>query len=65
MRKGRQNHKRVVVDRLEATFDSLAGRHNDIFDRRYRCRDGAQSPKVLSVSCDRDLFRECVRQDYT
>lgn len=64
MRRGRQNLKQAAVDRLEATFDRLAGRQNDTFDHRYRCRDGAYSSKLLSVNRDRDLFRECVRQDY-
>ena len=64
MRKKKQNLKRAAVDRLEATFDSLAGRRNDTFDRRYRGREQALAPKILSVSRDRDIFRECVRQDF-
>ena len=64
MRRGRQNQKRIAVDRLEATFDSLAGRSNDTFDRRYRSRDVILTPKILSVSRDREIFRECVRQDF-
>ncbi len=62
--KKKQNHKRAAVDRLEATFDRLAGRQNDTFDHRYRCRNGAPSSKILSVLRDRDIFRECVRQDF-
>ncbi len=62
--KEKQNHKRAAVDRLEATFDRLAGYQNDTFDHRYRCRDGASPPKILSVIRDRDLFRECVHLDY-
>ncbi len=64
MRRGKQNQKRAAVDRLEATFDSLAGRYNDTFDRRYRNREAGLTPKILSVSRDRDVFRECVRQDF-
>ncbi len=64
MRRGSENQKRAAVDRLEATFDSLAGRHNDTFDRRYRSREGVLAPKILSVSRDRDVFCECVRQDF-
>ncbi|MEA1922858.1 MAG: hypothetical protein U9N63_09395 [Pseudomonadota bacterium] len=65
MRKKKQNLKRATVDRLEATFDRLAGRQNDTFDHRYRRRRGGDySPKLLSVDRDRELFRECVRQDY-
>ena len=62
--KEKQTHKRAAVDRLEATFDRLAGRQNDTFDHRYRRRDGSPSPKNLSVISDRDVFRECVRQDF-
>ncbi len=64
MCRGKQTPKRAAVDRLEATFDSLAGRSNDTFDRRYRSRDGALTPKILSVSREREIFRECVRQDF-
>ena len=62
--RGKQNLKRAAVDRLEATFDRLAGRRNDTFDHRYRSRDGVLPSRVMSVSRDRDLFRECVRLDY-
>ena len=64
MRRRKQNLERAAVDRLEATFDRLAGRQNDMFDHRYRRRDGARSSKILSVDRDREIFRECVRQDY-
>jgi len=62
----RGRRQAIVDERLQATFDLLAGRCNDTFDRRsLRCR-GAQvlAPKQLSVKRDRDIFRECVRRDF-
>jgi hypothetical protein len=63
----RGKRQRALVDeRLQATFDLLAGRDNDTFDRRSQRRReaGELAPKRLSVKHDRDIFRECVRRDF-
>ena len=62
----RKAQKQVADERLQATFDTLSGRHNDTFDRRTQRRrgDGELAPKQLSVKRDRDIFCECVRRDF-
>ncbi|MCK5681815.1 hypothetical protein KAI46_13490, partial [bacterium] len=50
---------------LQATFDTLAGRSNDTFDRRSQQRWSEKlAPRQLSVKRDRDIFYECVRRDF-
>ena len=63
-RKARQ--QQAAGERLQATFDMLAGRHNDTFDQRRRQRRNKSdfTPRVLSVKRDRDIFCECVRRDF-
>ncbi len=62
----RKTQRQAAGERLQATFDMLAGRHNDTFDQRRRQRrDKTEfTPRVLSVKQDRDLFCECVRRDF-
>ncbi len=63
-RKVRQ--QQAAGERLQATFDMLAGRQNDLFDQRNRRRreNVEFTPKILSVTRDRDIFCECVRRDF-
>jgi len=62
----RKARQQAAGERLQATFDMLAGRQNDLFDQRcQRRRDNSDfTPRVLSVKRDRDIFCECVRRDF-
>jgi len=62
----RKVRQQVAGERLQATFDMLAGRQNDLFDQRnQRCRENVEfTPKIMSVKRDRDLFCECVQRDF-
>ncbi len=60
----RKFQRQAAGERLQATFDLLAGRQNDTFDQRQRRDKSEFSPKILSVKRDRELFYECVRRDF-
>ena len=70
LRENREHRRKVrqqaAGERLQATFDMLAGRQNDLFDQRNRrCRENVEfTPKIMSVKRDRDLFCECVQRDF-